>query len=289
MQRLQHLDGSSSLEDISEILDRDGCVVIEGLLPVSTSDRVAQELETFFCDAEFGRGGFVGFRTKRLGSILRKSGSAVQLLAAPTVVSAMERLLGPWCERIQLNLTQAISIHPGEGAQILHRDDELFPCRAFTGELMANAMWALSDFTDENGATQVVPGSHLWPRERVAEPHEVVSAVMPRGSVLIYRGSLIHAGGANRSSMPRNGVIFGYNLGWLRQGENQYLAYPPEVARFFRPEVQQLIGYTVHRPNLGLYECNDPQLLLTPHWRGAMQSRDFLTPDQEEQLKAALG
>lgn len=289
MHVIHHLDSSSGLEDIDEILNRDGCVVIEGLLPAATAERVACELESFFCDAEFGRGGFVGFRTKRLGSVLRKSGSAMQLLAAPTVVSAMENLLRPWCERIQLNLTQAISIHPGEKAQILHRDDELFPCRSFTGEMMANAMWALCDFTEENGATQVVPGSHLWPRDRLPEPHEVVSAVMPKGSVLIYRGSLIHGGGANRSSEPRIGVICGYNLGWLRQGENQYLAYPPEIARFFRPEVQRLIGYTVHRPNLGLHECNDPQLLLTPHWRGDLQSRDFLTPDQEEQLRAARG
>lgn len=286
---IQHVSTETSVDEVHAILERDGCVVVGGVVGHHVVDRVAEELATFFERAEFGTGNFVGFRTKRLGSILRKSGSALQMLAAPLVVESMEALLRPWCERIQLNLSQAISIHPGESAQILHRDDELFPCRDFRGEMMANAMWALTDFTAENGATQIVPGSHLWPREREAQPHEVVSAQMTKGSVLIYRGSLIHGGGANRSDAPRSGVIFGYNLGWLRQGENQYLAYPPEIARFFSPEVQRLIGYTVHRPNLGLYECNDPQRLLTPSWNGAMASRDFLTPEQEVQLKAAAG
>ena len=289
MLRIQHVTAATPSDDIDDILERDGCVVIEGILDTAAVATVDVELRTAFDRAQFGTGGFVGRRTRRVGSVLRRSGTACRMLAHPTVVAAMDTLLGRWCERIQLNLSQGIAIYPGEAAQVLHRDDELFPCRAFQGEMMANAMWALCDFTAENGATRVVPGSHLWPREREPLPHEILSAEMPKGSVLLYRGSLIHGGGENRSDAPRPGVIFGYNLGWLRQGENQYLAYPPEVARYLPPEVQRLIGYTVHRPNLGLYECTDPQRLLTPHWKDDMQSHDFLTSDQQAQLKAALG
>ncbi len=289
MSLITHVDAATPIATINEILERDGCVVIEDLLEPSALERVCSDLTKAFDEASFGSGGFVGFQTKRLGSILRKSGPACQMLTSPLVVRAMNALLLPWCERIQLNLTQGICIYPGQKAQILHRDDELFPCREFKGEMMANAMWALCDFTTENGATQLVPGSHLWPRDRQPEPHEIVSAEMKKGSVLIYRGSLIHGGGENRSDAPRPGVIFGYNLGWLRQGENQYLACPPEVAKFLPVEAQRLIGYTVHRPNLGLYECEDPQFLLRPNWRNRFGSRDFLTSEQQEQLKASTG
>nr|RAV93353.1 hypothetical protein DBT53_10375 [Aerococcus mictus] len=176
-----------------------------------------------------------------------------------------------------------MSIHPGERAQILHRDDELFPCREFAGEMMANALWALSDFTAENGGTQLVPGSHKWPRDRAPEPHEIVQAEIKAGTVLIYRGSLLHGGGANRARAPRTGLIFSYNLGWLRQGENQYLAYPPEFARYLPKAAQELIGYTIHRPNLGQHECSDPQRLLTRFWReDEFNAYDFLTPEQEQ-------
>ena len=287
MQKIQHIVADASEAEIDNILERDGCVVIKGLLPPAVINTIERELSTAFNDAGFGYGRFVGYRTRRLGSIMRKSGSACQMLANPVVVAAMERMLTPWCDSIQLNLSQGVSIYPHEKAQILHRDDELFPIREFKGELMANAMWALCDFTKENGATQVVPGSHLWPREREPKPSEIVAAEMPKGAVLLYRGSLIHGGGENRTHAPRPGVIFGYNLGWLRQGENQYLAYPPEVARYLPPEVQRLIGYSVHRPNLGLYECSDPQNLLSPRWQIKMLSQDFLTQAQEEILANA--
>lgn len=287
MQKIQHLTADASAECINATLERDGCVVIENLLPASVVDTIARELGNSFDAAKSGSGRFVGYNTRRLGSILRKSGSACQMLAEPKVVAAMENMLLPWCNSIQLNLSQGVSIYPGQKAQILHRDDELFPVRSFGGELMANAMWALCDFTAENGATQVVPGSHRWDREREPKPEEVVAAEMPKGSALLYRGSLIHGGGENRTDAPRPGVIFGYNLGWLRQGENQYLAYPPEVARFLPDHVQRLIGYTVHRPNLGLYECVDPQQLLSPRWTNQLASWDFLTPEQQAILSNA--
>lgn len=273
--------------EIDEILEEDGCIAIERLADPEALARIAGELAPYFERAQFGTGIFVGHQTKRLGSVLRKSGSAIHLMTAPAVLAAMSELLLPNCERFQLNLSQAVAIYPGSPAQILHRDDELFPGRGFAGEYMANAIWALDPFTRENGGTVLVPGSHKWDREREPQASEIVHAEIPAGSVLIWRGSLLHGGGANESSTPRRGIIFSYNLGWLRQGENQYLAYPPDVARYLPEPVQQLIGYTVHRPNVGQYECNDPQRLLTRFWRDdAYESHDFLTQDQEALARA---
>ena len=284
---LKTILASASRERIASILDEDGCVVITDLIDPAIVNRIAHEIDKIFEKANFGSGPFVGYRTKRLGSVLTKSGASIRMLTSPVVHDAMGHLLLPNCERLQLNLSQAIAIHPGERAQILHRDDELFPVKGFSGELMANALWALGDFTAENGATQVVPGSHKWDRERQPEPHEIVSAEMKKGSVLIYRGSLLHGGGANRSPSPRSGLIFSYNLGWLRQGENQYLAYPPAIAKYLPDQVQQLIGYSVHRPNLGQHECLDPQRLLNESTRPEQfEAHDFLTPEQEKLANA---
>lgn len=284
---LKTVSASASREQIAAILDEDGCVVIENLVEETVIDRVTNDLDVVFDKADFAHGVFVGYRTKRLGSILKKSGVSFHMLTSKSVLGAMGHLLLPNCERFQLNLSQAVAIHPNEQAQILHRDDELFPCRAFTGEMMANAIWAVTDFTAENGGTQLVLGSHKWPRERLPEPHEIIQAEMKKGSVLIYRGSLLHGGGANLSSAPRTGLIFSYNLGWLRQGENQYLAYPPEVAKFLPDAAQQLIGYSIHRPNVGQHECSDPQLLLSPNRRpDRFFAYDYLTPEQEALAKS---
>jgi len=206
---VETISACASREHIAAILDRDGCVIIENAVHPGVINRVAGELDGYFDRANFGQGLFVGSRTKRLGSILRKSGVSLQMMMAEPVLKAMEHMLLPYCERFQLNLSQAVSIHPGQPAQILHRDDELFPGARFAGEYMANAIWALEDFTEENGGTQLVVGSHLWARDDdQPQPHEIIQAAMPKGSVLIYRGSLLHGGGANRSDRPRPGLIF---------------------------------------------------------------------------------
>ena len=149
----------------------------------------------------------------------------------PVILAAMDEFLLKGCGQYQLNLTQAIRIGPGEPQQIMHPDDPLFPYVHPGYEAMINCMWAVDEFTAENGATNVVPGSHKWERvglipERVPLPDEITQGVMPAGSVLIYFGSLLHCGGANRTAKPRTGVVLSYCQGWLRQSENQYLAVP---------------------------------------------------------------
>ncbi|MEO0752327.1 MAG: phytanoyl-CoA dioxygenase family protein, partial [Pseudomonadota bacterium] len=148
-----------------------------------------------------------------------------------------------------------------EGNQELHRDDSFYPIRIPDVEFQFSAMWALTDFTEENGATRVVPGSQdLRSIEDVTED-QVTQAAMPRGSVLFYLGSAIHAGGQNNSAAPRTGLITTYSLGWLRQEENQYLTVPRAVADTYPEKVRRLMGYQTDGPYLGVYP-GDPD----GHW-----------------------
>lgn len=157
------------------------------------------------------------------------------------------------CDRYQIHLTQAIRICPGESSQQLHKDKWAWGRHTRDFEPQISTMWAITDFTRENGATAVVPGSSDWPNDRVAEPHEIVQAEMSAGSVLIFTGSVIHGGSANTSDEDRIGVLIDYSLGWLRQEENQYLCCPPEIAKNFDPRLRRLLGYDMATFTLGYY------------------------------------
>tara|TARA_Y100001936_G_C16036493_1_gene648902 strand:- start:975 stop:1604 length:630 start_codon:yes stop_codon:yes gene_type:complete len=175
----------------------------------------------------------------------------------PTITDLAREFLEPFTEKIQLHLTQIINIQPGQGAQPRHRDR-----LAWGGYLPAeiepqfNTIWALTDFTEENGATRVVPGSVNWPEDRRPTDEETVQAVMPAGSVLLYSGSVIHGGGQNLSESNRTGLNITYCLGWLRTEENQYLSCPPEIAEGLDPDLQEMLGYTMGSYALGYY--SDP-------------------------------
>ena len=173
----------------------------------------------------------------------------------PLILGSANELLGPFCERIQLHLTQVIDIMPGQGAQILHRDR-----LAWGGyipkpiEPQFNTIWALTDFTKENGATHVIPGSQAWPLDRnPTSPDESLQAEMSAGSVLCYSGTVIHGGGENRSEAARIGLNITYCLSWLRQEENQFLSCPPHVAKDLDPTLTDLLGYTMGNYALGYY------------------------------------
>lgn len=196
-----------------------------------------------------------------------------------------DHILSRNCDSFQINLTQGIRINPGEKAQIIHPDSALFPISNKPFEFQINAIWAYSDFTKENGATRIVPGSHKWEEGREPRPEEITCAEMPAGSVLIYAASLLHGGGANVTSTSRTGIAISYCLGWLRQSENQYLSYPPHIAKNFSEPLQRLIGYNVHRPNLGWVNGHDPITLITGENKEHLGAEDFLTPQQQELLK----
>jgi ectoine hydroxylase-related dioxygenase (phytanoyl-CoA dioxygenase family) len=161
-------------------------------------------------------------------------------------MEVVDAILKPNCQNFQLGSCTAIEIRPGEKAQVLHRDDDIYPIRIPKVEFQISAMWALNDFTLQNGATQVVPCNK--------NPQELlVQAVMPKGSVLYYLGSTKHGGGSNNSASPRSGLISTYCLGWLRQEENLYLSIPREIADSYPDHVRRLIGYQAHGKSLGVY------------------------------------
>lgn len=262
MTKLQTVKPTENIRNIIDILDRDGCIVISDLLSQEQVKNLQNELQPHFAATPDCHGDFYGYKTKRISSLIAKSKACQSMAVDPVVLQAMDAILLRACGQYQLNLTQGIQIGPGEPAQIIHRDDLMFPYPHTGSEWMINCMWAVDDFTVENGATQLVPGSHKWDPLRQPEEHEVIQASMKSGSMLIYMASLLHGGGENRSNRSRTGIVLSYSLGWLRQAENQYLATPLSVARELPERLQRLIGYFAHEPNLGCVEGQDPILLL---------------------------
>jgi ectoine hydroxylase-related dioxygenase (phytanoyl-CoA dioxygenase family) len=189
-------------------------------------------------------------------------------------------MLLPWCERIALNLTQAVEIHPGAQSQLPHRDQDMWGGPKGSVEYLVNVMWPIDAFTTENGGTRMWPGSHDRPdNAALPEADAVVPDIAP-GDALLFLGSTLHGGGGNTSAAPRRGVVVSYCLGWLKPFELQWLVYPPVVARHFSPELAALVGYAQHRPNLGNVEGQCPSVLLgdeVPEHLGAI---DALRPDQ---------
>lgn len=244
-----------------DLLRANGYVIFDRLLPDKTVDQLCEELDPWFAATPRCQGDFYGWNTTRFGSVLLKSPRSHDLALHPLMLSIMDAVLGPHCDWYQLNLTQAVRLHPGQRQQVPHRDEEMWPCQKNGIEYLVNVMWALSDFTSENGATLLWPRSQFSALSRQADPAHAFSAQMLRGSALVYLGSITHCGGANHSDAPRTGLIVSYSLGWLKQYENAFLSYPPEVAKDFRPALRDLIGYRIHRPNLGGYEGQDPSVL----------------------------
>ena len=276
---------SEGLPVINGILERDGCVVIEDVLDGRQVDELAAELKPHFEAAPDCAGDFYGYATKRLSGLIAKSRTCQAMAIDPTVLGVMDHFLLKGCRGYHLNLTQAICIGPGEPQQVIHRDDLMFNFAHPEFEAMINTMWAVDDFTAANGATHVVPGSHKWPLDRQALPHEEAQGVMKRGSVLVWLGSLQHGGGANRTNRPRTGIVHSYSLGWLRQAEPQYLAVPREIARTLPERLQRLLGYFVHEPNLGSLEGQDPIKLLNGELAINGHFNEFL-PDEVRPLLA---
>jgi hypothetical protein len=271
--------------DTAQRLLDQGFAVLPELLGREEVKAIAAELDLHFERTPRCVGDFYGWQTTRMGSVLTKAPSTRALLLHEAVWPAVEAVLKPACDYVQLNLVQAVRVHPGERAQAPHRDEEMWPSAKHGVPWLINVMWAVDDFTEENGATRLWPGSHTDELDRFIDPNASVPAEMPAGSACLFMGSLTHGAGANCSAKPRTGIIVSYCLGWLKTYENQFLTYPPAVARSFDPELQRLIGYRIHRPNLGGWNGQDPGVLLGEP--DAYPSHiDALPPEAVEELKA---
>lgn len=266
----------------------DGYTILRNVAPAEQVAAVQAELAAHLAATPFCEGDFYGWQTVRLGAILKKSAASHQLATHPAILALADAALGPHCDWIQLNLSQLIALHPGQPMQVPHRDQDMWHGGP-KGEIeyQINVIWPLTSFFPENGGTVIWPGSHRNQQEVDLPLSDAIMATAEPGDALVYLGSTLHCGGANRSDGPREGLVMSYSLGWLKTYENNYLVYPPEVARAFPPEVQDLLGYRVHRPNLGNCEGQSPALLL----RGDAltgQAKDELLPEQAEQLRAWL-
>lgn len=277
---------ASEADRWSRQLLADGYVVIPDLLDPAAVAALDADLASDFAATPFCEGRFYGERTKRFGRLLARSPRAAGLVQHPLVLEVAERVLSPWCNTVQLNLTQAIAVHPGALAQMPHRDQDMWGGDIGTTEYLVNVMWPFTPYTRENGATRLWPGSHG--RAALAEATERPAEVpeLGPGSALLFLGSTLHAAGANVTGDVRRGMIVGYSLGWLRTYENQFLAYPPQVARTFPPDLAALVGYRQHRPNLGNYEGCCPSVLLQEAPPPVLRAEDALRPEQKEAVDA---
>lgn len=241
-------------------LSRDGYVILERLFdPEQVAVMRAAILPLF--RAETGRNPFEGARTRRLYGIVQKTMACNPLAEHPLVLALLDGILAP---NYLLSQLQGIEILPGEVAQPLHHDDSFYPVPRPRAALGAATILALDDFTPENGATCILPGSHLWD-DRQPDAEEAATAipvVMPAGSAVLFLGTLWHGGGANRSAAPRLALTAQYCAPWCRQQENYSLSVSRDRARECSPHMQRLLGYSVHAPFMGMVDGMHPRRLL---------------------------
>jgi ectoine hydroxylase-related dioxygenase (phytanoyl-CoA dioxygenase family) len=286
MSELQSRPIDTPTGEIQDILHRDGALILTDALTEADLEALRRELTPYIEATGEGRDDFAGRSTTRTGALVARSPAARELVTHPAVLAAVKAFLEPFCLRFQLHLTQIIRLKPGQGKQMIHRDRWAWGKYLQGIEPQLNTIWALSDFTAENGATQVVPGSVSWPDDRKATPDEICQAVMPAGSLLLYTGSVFHGGGENRSNADRIGINITYSLGWLRQEENQYLSCPPEIAKAFSPALTDLLGYTIGSYALGYYtpplppgegpECVGPEWAVGRQKAGVLGDEELL-------------
>lgn len=268
---LKRIKNTSSSEILHEHLQRDGAVIVEDLLSAEQLNRLNSDLDSHIQTAGPGLRHptatdmieFYGQSTVRIDGLPAKSETFLEAMLLPQLAETANFFLLPSCKDYLLNTGQLIEIRPGESAQELHFDESAWPEVPTPKPILEiEAMFAITDFTPENGATRVVPGSHRWSKGREARPEEITSAEMKAGSALIYLGTTIHGGGANvTTSDKRRGMFLGYLVGWLRTEENMFLTVPIEKVRNMPKRVQELLGYKPHHA-IGVVDVGSPMALL---------------------------
>jgi ectoine hydroxylase-related dioxygenase (phytanoyl-CoA dioxygenase family) len=259
---LKRFGADVTVDDLVVALDEQGCAVVEGLRDDDEVAAERAELERLLTTTPTGRNGFEGFHTQRVYNLFGKTRAYDGLALHPLLTGVLDRLL----EHYQLSAPVGLQIGPGEVAQVLHYDDGVYPLPWPHRQVVLNTMWALCDYTEANGATRLIPGSHRWDRSRTPSVDETVGADMPAGSVLVYPGTLWHGGGANTTDRPRPGILMEYVAAWLRPQETHLLGVPPEVVRSLPAELQELLGYNVYPPFLGYVDGRHPRRTLDRTW-----------------------
>ena len=255
------MDAGAVARHVAEIDER-GYTILEGAIDDAQVDDLNEGLERL--EDELGAvpadNDFEGSRTVRIYNLLVHGPRFEAVPVHPAVLPVVEAVLDAGCLVSSLS---SIAIGPGETAQPIHADDQLIPLAKPHAATVCNSMWALTDFTEDNGATRVIPGSHRADASpEYGRDYDSVPAEMPKGSVLVWHGSLWHGGGGNRTDARRVGIAMNYCAGWVRQQENQQLGIPRDVARRFSPRLRQLVGYGVYHGLIGHIDKRSPAELL---------------------------
>jgi ectoine hydroxylase-related dioxygenase (phytanoyl-CoA dioxygenase family) len=254
------MPATSASQDVAQRLADDGYVVVTGMMDAAGLQAARADLGRVLQTTKTGRNFFEGFGTQRVYALFAKTRMFDQAAVDPLLLGVLDQVLGHY----QLSAPVGICIGPGEKAQILHRDDSIYPVPEPHPPLVVNTMWPLDEFTAENGATRFIPGSHRWEPGRQPTPDDPVEiAVMSPGSVMFYLGSLWHGGGANQTAASRLGVILEYCSGWLRQQENHCLAVPRDTVRELPERLQELLGYNIYPPFVGYVDGRHPRKVLS--------------------------
>jgi hypothetical protein len=238
-------------------LMRDGYVIVGRLLDAATCNAIRNESHRLLGDA--GRNAFEGFKTQRIYNVLAKSRVFDDLIDHPRLLALFDRLFEP---NYLLSQAQVININPGEDAQQLHFDDSFYKIPRPRPALAASVIWAIDEFTSENGATAIVPASHTWGSDRFPTPEQTIPCVMPEGSMVVFLGTFWHGGGANRTDRARLAFTNQYCAPWLRTQENFFLEVPRETVRTLRPTIQSLLGYSIYPPFMGMVDSMHPKRML---------------------------
>jgi ectoine hydroxylase-related dioxygenase (phytanoyl-CoA dioxygenase family) len=259
--KLEYFKKGDSVADVKSYIDEWGFAVVTGLADNETMDSIAKDMQRYSRGMMPLELEFFGGALKKVEGLAAKSSGLIELLNDPFLVDLSEEYLGP---DLLMNASGGFILEKGKRPQPLHHDDVLYKPFLPRGgpESMVNFMFAVTDFTRENGATRMVPGSHKWPEERLpTETDEVVDIEMGKGSAAIWLGSTWHGAGQNLTETPRLGAEIAFNCGWLRPHEAYHLMIPPGLARDLPPQVQEVLGYKAHRGMLGCIEQRSPMEL----------------------------
>ncbi|MEE2677129.1 MAG: phytanoyl-CoA dioxygenase family protein [Myxococcota bacterium] len=256
MTQVPHVPATASFDVMTQLLQEHGAIIVDDFLDADTLARFNAELDPLLENVDPARSfvnpivsAFFGDKTRHLTAMAAKSRVfAAEILPHPTYMEICDRILGPFCASYQVNIAHVMERGPGAEQQMFHRDELVwsFLPRPHP-EIQVASVIALADFTAENGATRIVPGSNHWPADRQPELEEIAVAEMPAGSAVLYLGSTIHGGGPNSTASAwRRGMHFSYTVGWLRTEENQCLSASPDTVRDLPRRSQELLGYGVH-------------------------------------------
>ncbi|MDH6244679.1 phytanoyl-CoA dioxygenase family protein [Mycobacterium sp. OTB74] len=237
-------------------MQRDGYVILPNLLTPAQLDEIREAVAPLL--DRHGRNGFEGHATQRVYSVLNKTAACDVIADHPRVLALLDRMFMP---NYLLSMLQVINILPGEQAQMLHTDDSFYPLPRPRAALGAATIWAIDDFTADNGATDIIPGSHRW-GDQMPEGSEREPVVMSAGSCVFFPGTLWHGGGANRSDRPRLAVTAQYCEPWLRPQEAFTLSMTRDTVRRVSEDIRRMLGYSIHPPFVGQVDGMHPKRLL---------------------------